>query len=352
MTRNVVMFATVGVLALASSNPVRADPTINFFGDVDYDVEKSDTTSNAFRASSLDIFAMQTEKKFTFVGEIIAEAFGSNDFTIDVDRLEVGYKPTASLHFSVGRIRTAMGYYSDAYQNGKFFMTPVSWPTMYEGHGFDGIVPAHGVGAHGDGALELGNDHGKLTLDAEVLNGRGINLEEVAAFQDANNGKALTLRVRYNGQGDLEGLIVGGNVHVDDIPADTTTGVEHVAMHELILGGHAVYITQTVHVITELFWFRHREYGTETLHTTLAAFGEAGYTFGDFTPYARLEILEPSDMDPYFTTSGFLTGDHQIVSAGVKYLASASVALKIQGDVDHNTTQNAYSMITQAAFAF
>jgi hypothetical protein len=231
-------------------------------------------------------------------------------------------------------------------------MTPVSWPEMYEGHKFDGIVPAHGVGAHGDVAQELGNDRGKLTLDAEVLNGRGRSLDEVAAFQDDGNSKAFTVRLRYNGQGDLEGLIVGGNVHVDDIPEDTTTGVEHVGMHELILGAHAVYVTQTVHVITELFWFRHREVGTQTLHTTLAAFGEAGYTFGDFTPYARLELLEASDMDPYFTTSGFLTGDHQIVSTGVKYLASASVALKVEGSVDHNTTLNAYSLTMQAAFAF
>jgi hypothetical protein len=346
----VLMLATT--LALAHGELARADPTINFFGDVDYRIVKDGTTSNEFQAPSLDIFAMQTEKNFTFVGELIAEAFGSNDFGIDADRLEVGYKPTPWLHFTAGRIRTAMGYYSDAYQNGKFFMTPVSWPEMYEGLGFDGIVPAHGVGVHGDVAHDLGHDNGKLTLDAEVLNGRGNELDVVAAFQDANNEKAVNLRLRYLGQGDLDGLIVGGNLYADDIPADDTTGEVHVAMHELIVGGHAAYVTPKIHAIAELFWFRHREYGTETQHTTLAASGEAGYAFGDFTPYGRVELFRFSDVDPYFATSDFPVADREIVSAGVKYAASASVAMKLQGSVIHNTTQNGYVAITQAAFAF
>jgi len=344
-----VMFATG--LALVSDQVARADATINFFGDLDYHVVKQDTTNNSFQASSLDIYAMDTERNFTFIGELIAQTLGGNDFGVDADRLEVGYKAAPWLHLSAGRIRTSIGYYADAYQTGKFFMTPVSWPEMYEGSpldGFDGIVPAHGVGVHADVARELGNDNGKFDL----LNGRGVDLGEIAAFQDGNNGKAINFRLRYHGEGDLEGLIVGGNVYVDDIPADATTGVEHVAMHELVLGGHAAYVTPMVHAVAELFWFRHREHGTEVLHTTLAGFGEAGYAFGDFMPYARVEVLQASDMDPYFTTSGFLNGDHQITSAGVKYAASASVALKLQASVDHNTTQNGYEAITQAAFAF
>jgi hypothetical protein len=347
------IFAT-GV-ALASDEVARADATINFFGDLDYHVVKQDTTNNSFQASSLDIYAMETERNFTFIGELIAQTLAGNDFGVDADRLEVGYKATPWLHVSAGRIRTSIGYYADAYQTGKFFMTPVSWPEMYEGSsldGFDGIVPAHGVGIHADIARELGNDNGKLTLDTDVLNGRGVDLGEIPAFQDSNNSKAVNFRLRYHGAGKLEGLIVGGNVYVDDIPADTVTGVEHVAMHELILGGHAAYVTERVHAVAELFWFRHREHGTETLHTTLAAFGEAGYAFGDFMPYARVEVLQASDIDPYFTTSGFLNGDHQITSVGVKYAASASVSLKLQASVDHNDTLNAYEAITQAAFAF
>lgn len=353
MIRNHTVLTLALVVSLASGERVaRADATINFFGDLNYNVAKSETTTNSFQASTLDVFAMQTEGKFAFIGELVAEAFGENDFGVDVDRLEVAYKPRSWLHVRAGRIRTSFGYYADAYQNGKFFMTLVSWPEMYEGNGFDGIVPSHGIGAHVDISRELGDQTGKLTLDAEVLNGRGVDLGEIPAFKDANNSKALNLRLRYVGEDALEGFIVGGNVYVDDIPEDTTVGVEHVAMHEVILGGHVAYVAGNVHLVAEALWFRHREHGTETLHKTLATFGEAGYTFGDFTPYARYEYLAFSDDDPYFATSGIETQDHQIVSVGVKYAASASVSLKLQGSVDHDAMSNDSVAITQAAFAF
>ena len=344
---------TVLVVILASHEAVsHADATINFFGDLDYSVAKAEVTSNSFQASTLDIFAMQTEGKFTFIGELVAEAFGQNTFDIDVDRLEVAYKATPWLHVRAGRIRTSFGYYSDAYQNGKFFMIPVSWPEMYEGNGFDGIVASHAVGAHIDVARELGNDNGKLTLDAEILNGRGLSLDEVPAFKDEDNSKAVNLRLRYVGQGAIDGLIVGGNVFVDSIPADTTVGVEHVAMHEVIVAGHLVYLANDIHLVAEAAWFRHRENGTETLHTTLAMFGEAAYKLDDFTPYVRYEYFNYSDTDPYFATSGIETTNHEILSTGVKYAASASVSLKLQGSIDHDATSNDYVAVTQAAFAF
>jgi hypothetical protein len=352
MTRNRQLLTTLLVLA-SYERVARADATINFFGDLDYNVKKSETaTTNSFQASTLDIFAMQTEGKFTFIGELVAEAFGENDFLIDVDRLEVAYKPTSWLRVRAGRIRTSFGYYADAYQNGKFFMVPVSWPEMYEGDGFDGIVPSHAVGVHVDVARELGSDDGKLTLDAEVLNGRGIDLGEIPAFKDEDNSKAVNLRLRYVGEGALEGLIVGTNVFIDSIPADTTVGVEHVAMHELVVAGHLAYVANDIHVVAEAAWFRHRETGRETLHKTLAMFGEAAYAFGDFTPYVRYEYFTFSDADPYFATSGIELTNHHILSTGVKYAASASVSLKLQGSVDHDATSNDYIAITQAAFAF
>jgi len=81
---------------------------INFFGDLDYKLSHTAlSTDNTFQASTLDIFASQTEGKFTFVGEIVIEAFGSNEFGVDVDRLEVTYKARPWLRFRAGRIRSA-----------------------------------------------------------------------------------------------------------------------------------------------------------------------------------------------------------------------------------------------------
>lgn len=337
---------------LAAGGAARADSAINFFGDTNYYVDKGDTTTNSFQASTLDIFASQTEGKFSFVGEVIVEAFGSNDFSVDVDRLEVAYAPRPWLRFRAGRIRSAFGYYGDAYQNGKFFMMPISWPDMYEGAGFDGILPSHAVGLHADAAHSLGNDRGKLTLDAEILNGRGLDTGEVTAFKDPNQTKAVNLRLRYVGEGHLGGLIVGANVYVDQIPPDATVGIEHPAMHELILGGHAVYVADRVHFVSELAWIRHREYGTDTIHRTTTFFAEAGYDLGDYTPYVRYENTHFADADPYFTTAGIESEDFQRVSVGVKYIASASVAFKVQGAINDDASDTDYNLTGQAAFAF
>lgn len=350
-----VRSCAVVAIALAVAGTARADVTLNFFGDIDYAVAHDDTTSNTFQASTLDVFATQTEGKFSFIGEMIVEADETNEFSIDVDRLEVAYKPTAWLRFRAGRMRSAFGYYGDAYQNGKYFMTTVSWPLMYEGNGFDGVVPSHSIGVHGDVAYGLGEDRGKLTLDAEVLNGRGTALDSVPVFHDDNNAKAVNVRLRYVGEGSLAGLVVGGNVYVDDIPEELPDASEaqedaHVAMHELVLGGHAAYNTDRLHLIGELTWFRHRTHDTQMDSRTIAMFAEAGYSFGDITPYTRYEYTHFYEPDPYFVASGIPDVDIHLLSAGVKYAASASVAVKLEGAADLDTSSR--RVIAQAAFAF
>jgi hypothetical protein len=344
----------VAASALAAGGAARADVTLNFFGDIDYHVEhEADATTNTFQAATLDVFATQTEGKFSFVGELIAEALGTNSFEIDVDRLEVAYKPTPWLRLRAGRMRSAIGYYGDAYQNGKFFMTPVSWPGMYESASADGVLPSHSIGVHGDVAYGLGENNGKITLDAEILNGRGAGLDDVPVFEDHNNSKALNFRLRYVGDGSLAGLIVGGNVYVDDLPQHTGEGDDeapHPAIHELMVGGHVAYITDNLHLVGELAWFRHREHGSDMTTQTITTFGEVGYKVGEVTPYVRFEYQHFNEEDAFFMASGLPYDDTQLLSAGAKYTASASVAFKIEGAYDFHQPHR--HVLAQAAFAF
>jgi hypothetical protein len=354
MRSRIHLCTIAGVLAFAGT--ARADLTLNFFGDVNYVVEHEGETSNTFQAAALDIFASQTEGKFSFIGEILIEAFGDNSFDQDIDRLEVAYKPTDWLRFRAGRLRSAFGYYGDAYQNGKYFMTPVTWPEMYEGDGFEGILPSHSIGLHGDLSYALGGERGKITVDAEVLNGRGNGLDDVPVFEDGNNSKAINLRLRYVGEGRLEGLVVGGNLYIDDIPTGTQEDepdaeLDHPAMHELVIGGHAAYVTDRYHAIAEAAWFRHREHGQTMTIETLAVFGEVGYKFEDVTPYTRFEYVHFDEAeDPYFVASGVPVETVRLWSVGVRYAASASVALKLEGAAD--LWDGHGHALAQAAFAF
>jgi hypothetical protein len=356
LSSRLALAASAGVLAVAV--PAHADLTLNFFGDVNYEVEHAEETSNTFKAATLDLFANQTEGKFSFIGEMIIEAFGSNNFNQDIDRLEVMYRPTEWLRLRAGRLRSAFGYYGDAFQNGRYFMTPVGPPLAYEGEGIEGIVPSHSIGLHVDVTYPLGDERGKLTLDTEVLNGRGVGLDDIPVFEDNNNGKAVNLRLRYVGEGRLEGLVIGGNVYIDDIPEnndeaselDETRELDHPAIHELVLNGHAAYVADGIHLIGEVSWFRHREHGAEMSTQVLALYGEAGYTFGDVTPYARFESVRYSDENIYFTASGIPSEEVRQLSTGARYAASASVAVKLEGGLD--LQESHAHVIAQAAFAF
>jgi hypothetical protein len=345
----------VAASALAAGGAARADVTLNFFGDVDYAVERAadaDATTNSFQAATLDVFATQTEGKFSFIGELIARALGENSFEIDVDRLEVAYKPTPWLRLRAGRMRSSIGYYGDAYQNGKYFMTPVSWPEMYQRDRTPGVLPSHSIGVHGDVAYDLGNERGKITLDTEILNGRGHGLDDVPVFEDHNNSKALNFRLRYVGDGALANLIVGSNLYLDDLPANSTEAdeSEHPAVHELMLGGHVAYISDRIHLVGELAWFRHREHGSDMTTESIATFGELGYKIGDVTPYTRFEYTHFMEEDSYFMASGVPYDDVELLSAGVKYAASASVAFKVEGAYDLHQPHR--HVLAQAAFAF
>src|SRR2546423_12005752 len=100
------LFCAAAAAVLAAGGAARSDVTLNFFGDVNYVVEHEPSTSNTFQAATLDVFATQTEGKFSFIGEMIVEAHGGNEFSIDVDRLEIAYKPTPWLRFRAGRLRS------------------------------------------------------------------------------------------------------------------------------------------------------------------------------------------------------------------------------------------------------
>jgi hypothetical protein len=346
-------YALIAVTTAATARTSAADTSINFFGDVAYNVARhGEDSSNSFQAATLDIFAMQKEGKFGFMGEIVGQAFGTNDFSIDIDRLEASYEPRPWLRIRAGRLRTAWGYYGDAYQNGKFFMVPVMWPEAYESLTEDGIIPMHGVGLHVDAKYSLGEDAGKLTADAEVLNGRGSTIGAVASFADENNGKAVNVRLRYVGGGTLEGLTVGGNVYVDQIPGDMEAGTP--AMHELILGGHAAYFGHDFHAIAEVAWFRHRANGMPTIYGTLNGFAEVGYTIkDDVTPYLRYQRTQFAENgDPYFAEKTAETDLYDRLSAGAKYTASASVALKLEASAQRDDDDFDFIGIAQAAFAF
>lgn len=215
-------------------------------------------------------------------------------------------------------------------------------------HNGDSLLPTLGVGVRADGRLSLGVA-GFFHYDFEVMNGRGVVPDEATNVIDHNAGKSINVRLRYE-PAFLDGLILGGNIYFDNIPASVG---RPIAMREQIFGVHVAYVESCWHLILEAVAIRHL--GDDgSRYRTQAGLGQFGHSLGDFTPYVRLELVRfPSGGDPFFVLGGSASrGSFTAVSVGVKWAVSSALALKLELEDNHATADDIKSATTQAAFGF
>jgi hypothetical protein len=346
------------VFAWSISSFASAEPEIGLYGDIDGGVKTTGTrsgTEDGFSAAKLDLFATASAGRWSFLAETMFEAGDENSFALDVERVQVGYLYRDWLRVFAGRFHTAIGYYNDAFHHGAYFMVPVGRPTMVEFEDGGGLIPAHNIGIHADGRFALGDS--QLHYDLELANGRAADLGAIQNHHDTNRPKALNVRLRYEPGGALEGLIVGGNLYFDGIPAGTMTtdGATPLGpIHEWIVGAHVVYLEHDLHLIAEAMAVQHAELDTGAQHRSYAMFAEAGHAFDRLTPYVRYELTRfPSEGDPYFRKTE--ADGYQTASLGVKHSTSDNIALKAQASVTFSEapgTDVLFSLTGQVAFAF
>lgn len=354
--------ATLAVaLAVTGSAPTaaRAETEISLYGDVDAGLTTTGTrasTQDGFSAAKLDLFATASTGRWSFLAETMFEAGEENSFELDVERVQVGYLFREWLRVFAGRFHTAIGYYNDAFHHGAYFMLPVGRPTMVEFEDGGGLIPAHNIGLHADGRFAVGDGH--LRYDLELANGRAADPLAIQNNHDTNRPKAVNLRLRYEPGGTLDGLVVGGNLYFDGIPADTTMpggGTPALgALHEWIIGAHVAYLENNLHVIAEALAVQHTELDTGAQHRSYAMFAEAGHSFDKVIPYVRYELTRfPSEGDPYYRKAE--ADGYQTVSLGVKHATSDNIALKAQASLTFFVADGADPLLTltgQVAFAF
>ncbi|HET7503835.1 MAG TPA: porin [Kofleriaceae bacterium] len=341
-------------LACALSPPALADSQFNLYGDIDAGLTTTGTragTADGFSAATLDLFTTTTVDRWQFLAEVLFEAGDENAFNLDVERIEVGYLFRNWLRVRVGRFHTAIGYYNDAFHHGAYFMLPVGRPTAVEFEDGGGLIPAHTVGLHADGRLPAGDGH--LRYDLELANGRGAEPDAIQNEHDTNRPKAFNVRLRYEPGGTLDGLVVGGNLYFDSIPAFAGP-TPHGALHEWIVGAHAAYFEHEIHAVAEAMMIQHSELGTDAHHRTYAVFAEVGHSLDKLTPYARYQWTQfPDEGDAFYARTA--DDGYQAVSLGVKHATSDNIALKAEAGVTFSQAPGAdplFSVTGQVAFAF
>jgi hypothetical protein len=326
------------------------------FGDINFhgDTQKGDTTS--FTLGQLNLFVTsEMSDKFKFLSEIVFEGgpdniYGvtrgeNNTFQIDIERFLLQYSYNDYFNLAAGRFHTAIGYYNTAYHHSTWFQTATGRPLLFQFEDRGGILPIHTVGVSASGAIPSG----RLGLHyvAEVGNGRASRdpfLDEpVQNVIDDQNHKAYNLALFARPEA-IRGLQAGFSVYRDVLAPN-----ESPRVGETILAAHAVYIRPNFEWLNEALVVRHAPQGTSHVFQTPGFYTQISKRFGSYRPYFRYQYMNGSDHEPIFPDVGRRQGP----SAGLRFDASESVALKLQYDYTTIRNQQAINALAlQVGFTF
>jgi hypothetical protein len=182
---------------------------------------------------------------------------------------------------------------------------------------------------------------------AEVGNGREsrapLTEEPVQNIVDDSNGKAVNFEL-FARPIKVPGLQFGFSAYRDNLVPST----EPVTVGETIFAAHAIYSTPNFEWLNEALVVRHTPKGGHTYETP-GWYSQISRRFGSYRPYFRYQYINSSPNEPIFPDIALRAGP----SAGIRYDASESVALKLQYDYTSLRNQNAVQGLqAQIGFTF
>lgn len=306
------------------------------------------SAGNSFYTGELDLFLQsQLAEDLSVLDETVIASGVDNHWGMDVERLELSWKPSEYFNVDFGRFHTAMGYYNTAYHHGTWFQNAVARPNFLEYEDSGGLLPVHSVGLSMHGAIPSG----KLNLSyfVEVANGRDYNTNGDGAVQnvvDHNAAKAINLAVIAKPDWFPGGQFGIGAYH------DSVSVQGQQRTDEWIWNAHVIYHSALWELMAEGFLQRHHTAALGDSYTPMF-YVQAARKFGKYTPYARFTYSNASSNDPIYTTVLGQAGLHYGPSLGLRYDLSTYVALKLQYDYMIDTGFKDASEVTfQASFTF
>ena len=201
---------------------------------------------NTFQIGEFDLFlSSRLSRQVSFLSELVIGADQTNSWGLDIERLQISYKPSHYFEISGGSYHTSIGYYNTAFHHGNWFPTATGRPFMYFFED-SGVFPVHSIGITTTGLVP---HSGKLELHwvAEFGNGRSSDPtgQPVQNFLSDKNHKDFNLAAYIKPEW-LPGLQIGGSFYRDRL---IPTGISHV--DENIGSVYAVYINSNWEFLNE-----------------------------------------------------------------------------------------------------
>ncbi|MEJ8835649.1 hypothetical protein [Ramlibacter sp. AN1133] len=288
--------------------------------------------------------------------ELVFETGEDGKIATDLERLQLGYTFSDALTTWLGRFHVPYGYWNTAFHHGAQIQTSILRPRFLDFEDRGGILPAHGVGLWATGKVGAGT--GKLNYDAYVVNSPRISLEDPATpgtgvldpnLAGATNHNALVGgKVGYDFGGRLQGLTLGVHGFAMKVEDDATPVLRSRVR---MLGGYGTWLEDNWEVLGEYYRFSDRNLdGAGSSHGSWAGYLQAGYLFGRWTPYARVERAALDQGDNYFAqqASG-QSYDRGVI--GLRFDIDARSAVKVELNRTH-FTDRATAHVNEARFQY
>lgn len=314
------------------------------YADVGWNTSDQKASTNAFALGQFNLFiSSRLTDKASFLAETVVEADPStNQFGIDLERMELIYAVSDHLNLQFGRYHTSMGFYNTAYHHSALMQTALGRPFLFDFEDHGGILPVHSVGMSATGIVS-----NKLGLHyiAEIGNGRNprSDVNPVQNVTDDNNGKAFNLGF-FVRPDRVPGLQFGFSNYHDHI-----TPAGKPAITENILAAHVVFQNSKFEFLNEAVLMRHSIDKGELSTNVPGFYSQISKRFGNYRPYFRYEYVNVPGSDPLFSDVGLVHGP----KAGLRYDLNDFTALKFEyGREMHRGLNSVNRLGTQLAFAF
>ncbi|HEY2499559.1 MAG TPA: hypothetical protein VGK24_21060 [Candidatus Angelobacter sp.] len=314
------------------------------YADIGWNASDLKGSNNSFALGQFNLFiTSRLTDKASVLSETVIEADQStNEFGVDLERLELIYAVNDHLNLQFGRFHTAIGYYNTAYHHSAFMQTTLNRPFLFAFEDGGGILPVHSVGMSATGIV---SSRVGLHYIAEIGNGRNprTDVNPVQNVSDDNNGKAFNLGffVRPN---SIPGLQVGFSNYHDHV---TPPGKANVT--ENILAAHFIYQNSRVEFLNEAVLLRHTNEGSAVAANTPGFYSQISRGFGAYRPYFRYEYVNVPNRDPLYSDVALLHGP----KVGMRYEVNDFTSFKLEyGRTLRRGLGPVNSLGTQLAFEF
>ena len=300
---------------------------------------------NTVQIGEFDLFlSSRLSRKISFLGELVYGSDATNTWGLDIERLEITYKPNHYFEISGGRFHSSIGYYNTSFHHGTWFQTATGRPFMYYFEDSGGILPVHQVGITATGLVPH-TETLQLHWVAEFGNGRSSDpaKAQVQNFLSDRDHKSFNLAAYIKPQW-APGIQIGGSYFRDRLVppglADVTQDIASV---------YVVYTNSSWELLNEAVLLHNKMDGAAKSFNSPLSYAQISRKFGVYRPYFRFQYVNVPNNDPV----NIFTGRYDGPSVGLRMDFTEYAALKAQFNrIYQRSAQPQNGLDLQVSFTF